>query len=136
MESQKNILLIEDEQSDQFFFRLALKGIANASLYHIASNGLEALTKLTEPGILPDLIFTDINMPVMDGIQCLSEIKKNPSIKNIPVIVLSSDTTAIDVVQKMGAKAFIQKTGDYKMLQMKLEEAINMDFSGNIFITN
>lgn len=136
MKNQISVFLIEDDQHDQFFFTLAIKEIANAILFHIANNGKEALNKLNEPGVLPDLIFTDIHMPVMGGIECLSEIKKNPQIRNIPVIVLSSDTSIIEVIHKMGAKAFIKKPNEYGMLQTKIEQVINMDFNRGAFVAN
>src|SRR5437868_9877924 len=104
-----SILLVEDNRLYQLLFIQVLKEIKHAILYGIANNGKEALDKLENSDTLPDLIFTDINMPVMDGFECLTEIKKNPKIKNIPVVILSSSTPQIELVHKLGAKAFLKK---------------------------
>jgi len=128
MKDQIRILLVEDNKHDQYFFTHAIREIEHATLYHIANNGQEALNKLADPGILPDLIFTDINMPVMDGIECLSQILKNPEIKHIPVIVLSGDKKQIPIVRALGAKAFIEKPSDYSMLRKQIEHIISIYF--------
>jgi len=127
MGNVKAVLLIEDTKFDQFFFIHALTDITNATLLHVANNGREALHKLEDRSMLPDLIFTDINMPVMDGIECISKIVNNPQIKHIPVIVLSSDTSVIKTVREIGAKAFIKKPNDNGILRKQLEHVINID---------
>src|ERR1022692_4204447 len=81
MNTSKSVLLVEDNEHDQLFFIRALSEIENATLYDIANNGKEAHDKLENPVILPDHIFLDLNMPVMDGIECLTEIIKKPQTK-------------------------------------------------------
>jgi len=135
MKTSKSILLVEDDKDDQNFFIQALREIENATLYHVANNGKEALDKLDNP-VLPDIIFMDINMPVMNGIECLSAIIKNPQIKDIPVVMLTTDTGKIDIVRKLGAKAFIKKPWDGKILKEKLQQMINLDFIADIHIAN
>src|SRR5687767_6156612 len=115
MKQSKSILLVEDSRMDQLLFIYALKEIENAILHDIANNGKEALDKLENADILPDLIFMDVQMPVMDGIECLEEIIKNPQLNNIPVVILSSCRTKAEVVQKLGAKAFLEKPFDSKI---------------------
>ncbi len=131
MNSNKKILLIEDDHNDRFFFMNALSKIENTTLYDTAQNGQEALDKLESALILPDIIFTDINMPLMDGIECLTEITNRPQLKHIPVVVLSSDTDKIDVVRNLGAKAFIKKPMDNERLREQLEQVIHSDFIVN-----
>ena len=132
MNKAKNVLLIEDGPHDQFFFIQALKEIPNAALCDVAINGREALSKLENCATLPDLIFTDIHMPVMDGIEFLSEMIKSSRIKDIPVVVLSSDSGHIEMVRKLGARAFIKKTCDFGLLQKELEQMINEDFEDEL----
>ena len=128
MKTSKSILLVEDDIDDQEFFIEALSNIENVTLYAVANNGKEALDKLKDSEILPDIIFTDINMPVMNGIECLSELIKNPQTMNIPVFILSSSTPHGELACTLGAKAFIKKPGDSKMLRDQLEVMINSDF--------
>lgn len=127
MKTQKNILLIEDDHDDQLTFKEVLKKCMNAQLLHVADNGKEALDWLNTSTNLPDLIFSDINMPVMNGIECFTEILKSPSICKIPVVFLSSDTSAIDHIDNLGAKTFIKKGSDDATLQIQIERVINME---------
>jgi CheY-like chemotaxis protein len=129
MKTSKSILLIEDDVEDQELFLEALSEIENATIYHVACNGKEALAQLQQPSILPDLIFSDINMPFMNGIECLSEIKMNPRTKNIPVFILSSSVNDAEIVRELGARAFIVKPNSSKILQQEIEKIINEDFT-------
>ena len=88
--SLKNIFLVDDDKEDQEFFIEALNKIENAKLYGIASNGKEALDTLKKTDTLPDFIFMDFNMPLMNGIECLFEITNLARTKDIPVLMLSS----------------------------------------------
>lgn len=128
MQNPTRILLIEDDRHDQYFFSQAILEIASAELWQIANNGREALDILRAADPLPDLIFTDIHMPIMDGVECVSEIKSMPYICDIPVVVLSSDTSKIEILTKMGVKIFIEKPGDYILLQRLLAHVLAMDF--------
>ncbi len=129
MKDQVSILLVEDNKHDQFFFVHALREIEHASLYAIADNGQDALDKLGDPAALPDLIFTDINMPVMDGIECISRIVSDPQIRHIPLIVLSTDRKKVPVVRELGVKAFIEKPGDCYLLRRQIEMVISILFA-------
>ena len=136
MKTSKSILLVEDDKDDQYFFIEALSKIENATIYDVASNGKEALDKLKNSVILPDLIFMDINMPLMNGIECLSEIIKTSKIRDIPVVILSTDTGKAEIVRELGAKAFIKKPCDIKILHEKLKQMINSDFIVDSLIGN
>jgi CheY-like chemotaxis protein len=125
-----HILLIEDDADDQYFFKDALGEIENAALIGVANNGLEALDMLRDPFSLPDVIFSDIHMPGMDGLQCLIELRKNARTKDIPVVMLSSDTSKAQMACYLGATAFIKKatlTG----LRQQLKHMIALDLRQN-----
>jgi CheY-like chemotaxis protein len=122
-----SVFLVEDNRLYQLLFIQVLKEIKHAILFDVANNGKEALEKLENSVTLPDLIFTDINMPVMNGLECLTEIKKNPKIKDIPVVILSSSTPHVELVQKLGAKAFLKKPSDIHTLREQLEQMITLD---------
>lgn len=134
MKNSKSVLLIEDDEDDQDFFIEAISGIENIRLYHIAKNGKEAIDKLKSSSILPDIIFTDVNMPVMDGIECFLEIIKNPRTTNIPVVFLSSDTGKRALVSQLGAKGFIQKSHDNDTLIKQLAQMISINIPSNNYI--
>ena len=128
MTGSKKIFLVEDDKDDQFFFTHALSEIENAILHGVANNGKEAIEILENSVVLPDIIFSDINMPVMNGIECLAEIIKNPLTRNIPVVILSSSIPLKGVIHTLGARAFIEKPSDCNVLRDKIEKIINSDF--------
>jgi len=128
MKRPQVILLVENDMEDQALFMEAIGEMENASLIAITSNGRQALNRLNNHLRLPDIIFMDIDMPVMNGLDCLAEIIKTPELRHIPVVILSTDTRHADVVHKLGAKAFIKKTGDTKMLRKQLEHLIKSGF--------
>ena len=128
MKKPISILLIEDDSDDQLFFIEAISSIENATLYAIAGHGKEALDLLEQSTVLPDFIFSDINMPFMDGIECLSELKMNPRIKNIPVIMLSTSVAQSTIACQLGAKAFVKKPNSINLLHDQIDKIINDDF--------
>ena len=128
MTRTRMIFLVEDDDSDQYFFLLAVKEIENVMMYDVARNGQEALARLKGATSLPDIIFTDINMPVMGGKEYLMEIVKDPATGHIPVVVLSSDISEVQNVRDIGARAFIRKPEDYQTLRLHLEHVLNIDF--------
>lgn len=110
MNHLKSILLIEDDPDDQEFFIEAISHIQNTSQYAVVNNGREALERLNTSMVLPDLIFSDIEMPLMNGIYCFTEIKKAPRIRNIPLVFLSS-STAIKSMKCFRVASTLPETG-------------------------
>jgi len=90
MTKTKNVFLAEDDEDDQQFFIEAVKEIDNFICIYVANNGVEALAKLNNMLVLPDLIFMDINMPLMNGFECLTQLKRKIRFKNIPVVILTT----------------------------------------------
>lgn len=96
MRTKAPLLLVEDDKVDQISVKRALKesGIPNELL--IAPNGEEALRILRERPVKPGLIFLDLNMPKMNGMEFLKELKKSEELKVIPVIVLTTSGMEIE----------------------------------------
>ena len=119
----KTYYIVDDDTDDQQFLREAL--IENDSTAHCftAYDAQEALTNLNGVLIpLPDAIFLDLNMPGMDGKQCLAELKRTPSLQHIPVVIYSttSDKTEIQETLKMGASYFLIKKNSFNELKTAL----------------
>lgn len=105
------ILYAEDDIDDFDFFCEVIHTF-NPHIECInAVNGIEALDFLENCDILPDYVVIDINMPAMDGKACLKNIKSNPKLKSIPVIVYStsSDTKDIAMCKELGAIDYLVK---------------------------
>ena len=120
----KNILQIDDDYDDCEFFEQALKMVSNAT-YTSVHNPLDALRQLINREIKPDLIFMDVNMPVMSGPELLSEIKKRPTTKNIPVVMLStSPMLTKSQSQILGAKDYLIKPNTFNELKSLIRSTI------------
>ena len=122
--SLKTVFLVEDDEDDQSFFTSAIATIEQVVLQGIADNGQEALDKLKYSIMLPDIIFMDINMPKLNGKDCLIEMKRDARLHNIPVVIMSTSTLEADLVSRLGAKAFIKKPSEEIKLRTKLKEVI------------
>ena len=108
----KHILIVDDDSDDRELFMEALHEVDESVLCTYATNGHNALKTLKDPAFnRPDFIFLDLNMPMMDGKQCLKHLKKMPVIKEIPVIIFSTSTLHEDEleVQQLGASFFFTK---------------------------
>lgn len=102
-------MLVEDDSDDKEFFTIALEQMNDVSLFDIVNNGKEALKRLRNSSTLPSVIFMDVNMPIMGGMECLANILSDVRFKSIPVIMLSSDVQLREKARKMGASGFVQK---------------------------
>jgi CheY-like chemotaxis protein len=118
------ILIVDDDSEDRELFHEAISEIDSEINCIAAKDGQEAIDLLTqELFVLPDFIFLDINMPLMNGQECLIELKKDPRLKKIPVIMYSttSDTQEIKGYYALGAHDFLIKPNNFK----KLVDALN-----------
>lgn len=116
--SVPNLLLIDDDADDQEIFLSALAFIDDSIRCKLAANGQEGLQQLNSAAPLPDLIFLDLNMPVMNGIQFLQELKSNPRVRHIPVVIYStaSDQQTIRQAIETGAFQFFTKPEKFSEL--------------------
>ncbi len=111
----QNILLIDDDEEDQEIFLSAVTQVSGHVQCIVVTHAAKALQKLSSKEIMADVIFLDLNMPLMNGQEFLFEIKKNPELKHIPVIIFttSSHAETILVAKKLGAADFITKPEKY-----------------------
>jgi chemotaxis family two-component system response regulator Rcp1 len=109
------ILLVEDSASDARLFREALKEIGATVQLSIVRDGLEATDYLQQADLglkpRPDLVVLDWNLPQKSGREVLKEIKASPSLKPIPVIVMTNSDAADDirVAYSLNANAYLTK---------------------------
>lgn len=123
------ILLVEDSPSDA---KLICKFFGRASIPHNlerVEDGIEALDFLYQQGeygsaVRPDLILLDLNLPRKDGLGVLAEIKANPQLSKIPVIILSNSDSQKDVLScyQMDANCYLTKPSNLQ----EFKETINI----------
>ena len=119
------IMLVEDNPEDIALTRRVLrKGGLGGDLV-LASTGREALECLANKAgsDLPGLILLDINLPDLSGIDILTEIKKDPSLKPIPVVMLTGSNTDDDIQRSydLGARTYLVKPVSIDALKLVLE---------------
>ena len=113
------ILLVEDNPGD---VRLTREALAEAKVRNnlaVASDGVEALAYLRhepphEGAIRPDLVLLDLNLPRKDGREVLAEIKADPELRRLPVVVLTTSTAEQDILESYNlyANCYITKPVD------------------------
>ncbi|HRG39572.1 MAG TPA: response regulator [Bacteroidia bacterium] len=123
----KHIFLVDDDEDDQLFFLEALQKVDNSIKFTYAENGKKALSKLSELVQLPDIIFMDINMPELNGFECLKELKKCARLRTVPVVMLSTSVSLHDMNQskELGAEMFYTKPSSYSKLRDLLQKIIS-----------
>jgi response regulator RpfG family c-di-GMP phosphodiesterase len=117
-------VLIDDDLDDQEIFCLALNNINGFAVTCFCyTHCIEAIEKLSDPGFpSPHIVFVDMNMPLMDGVECITELKKMEHLKNVPLILYSTfaDPSKIELVKVIGATEFIEKPTDIDLLTERL----------------
>ena len=129
-----NVLLADDDTDDCIFFKKALEELSISTQLTIVHDG-EQLTSYLAAHLegLPDIIFLDLSMPRKTGFECLSEIKQNKELKDIPVFVFSTSFTRdlsyerdlIGALSNIGAEEYIRKPGDFEQLKKVIHNALN-----------
>lgn len=123
------VLIVDDSPAMRSFVKrvLELSGFEMGCCLE-ASNGREALDLLSHEWV--DVILTDINMPVMNGEEFVQNLTRNPTLQNIPVIVISTDRTEDRVRQmlELGAKGYVKKPFQPEELRQILENTLGVAY--------
>jgi CheY-like chemotaxis protein len=122
----KNLLLIDDDEDDQELFIEAAREISGDIRVTVLPDAAIAIEKLVNKTVTADVIFSDLNMPRMTGQQFLLEIKKQPELKDIPVIIFSTSSHmhTMQLVKDFGAHEFITKPGLFHELVTTLRRLL------------
>jgi len=110
------VLLVEDSPGDLRLTQEAFRDVNPFILLHAAKDGVEAMAFLRREGVhaqapRPDLILLDLNLPKMDGRQVLVNIKKDPALKTISTVILTSSEAEADVLKsyQLQANCYLSK---------------------------
>lgn len=125
-DSQKNFILIaEDDADDRFLLQTAFEENGFHDRLQFVENGVEILEYLENiknveegGGNLPRFILLDLNMPKKDGREVLKEIKQNPALKKIPVVIFSTTNNEQEMLRcyELGANSYITKPNSFEQL--------------------
>lgn len=127
-----NVLIVDDSRS----MRAVIKKVISISGFKMdqcfeAGNGIEALNVLADDWV--DVIMSDINMPEMDGFELLKELQKDDLLKNIPVVVVTTESSEerMQNAFNLGARGFIKKPFLPEDIKKILHEVIGVDDDGD-----
>jgi two-component system, chemotaxis family, response regulator Rcp1 len=105
-----DVLLIDDSEGDARLMREVLSEINKTVRLHVVTDGLEAMAFLKHQGPYlnvprPQLILLDLRMPKMDGLEVLAQVKTDSRLSVIPIVVLTTSSSEVDIVQSYRLKA-------------------------------
>jgi two-component system, chemotaxis family, response regulator Rcp1 len=116
-----SILIAEDNPTDVMIMREAMQGAKMALELHVVEDGVQALQFLRRMGAYktsprPDLILLDLNMPRKNGHEVLAEIKLDPQLKHIPVVMLTTSQAEDDLARAYAnhVNCYIRKPVDFE----------------------
>lgn len=129
---KKNLfcLLIDDDADDHDIFQMSINRINSSIRVDHASSGGEAISRLKAyRDHLPDFIFLDLNMQMMNGVECLMELKKLPDISEIPVIIYSTSLNEHVKYRtlELGAYDHIEKPSQAEDLDLYLKRIFQVE---------
>jgi CheY-like chemotaxis protein len=114
------VLLVEDNEDDVELTLEAFKESKITMRVHVVENGIKAMKFLRrqegyEDKPRPDLVLLDLNLPIMDGREVLKEIREDPELTDLPVVVLTTSQSDEDITQvyKMHANCYVTKPVDF-----------------------
>jgi len=117
-------MLVDDDEDDREIFLMIVSKAHPTLTISIATNGEDALQQLQNATNLPDMIFLDLNMPLMNGRELMQALKADVRLKRIPTIILttSSHGPTINELKALGAKDFITKPDKYSTWEKMLND--------------
>ena len=115
------VLLVEDDPGDVLMTQEAFKDYKIANALTVVTNGEDAIAYLRQEGRFaqatrPDLVLLDLNLPRRDGREVLREVKGDPALRRIPVVVLTTSDAEEDVLASydLHANAYVRKPVDFE----------------------
>lgn len=115
----RRFLLVDDDQDDTDLFEEALRNIDSNIEFYREQDCSHVLSKLKDNSIQPEIIFLDINMPDMNGWECLAVLKSDHKLKDIPVVMYSTSSVMLDGKKAItkGALGYLEKPPTFEELR-------------------
>lgn len=130
-----SILLTDDDEDDREIFTDIIHKVNGPIKLESANSGLDLLNKLSQNfNNLPDLLFLDLNMPGMDGRECLNRLKSCDTLNKLPVIMFSTSAAIedIDFAYEKGADLYLIKPNKFSSYFKLLKDVLEMYVSNSL----
>ncbi|OJX55184.1 MAG: response regulator [Flavobacterium sp. 38-13] len=125
------IFLVDDDQDDRELFEEVIKGIDDSIDLLMFKNALELMEYLNREDIsLPQIIFLDLNMPLISGTESLKQIRSNPRFMDISIAIYSTSSLEKDIEETFvnGANIYITKPNDFSILKKTIKNVLNINW--------
>ena len=121
-----NIFLADDDEDDRELFMDALSELPIETSVKQFENGVDLMAELYSGNPKPDTIFLDLRMPLMDGFECLTDIRSIPELSEIQIIIYSTsfNQNEVDQLKEAGANLYIKKPNSYNQLKTVLYKSL------------
>lgn len=121
-----NIILADDDEDDCIFFKDALAELPVPVKLTTVNDGVQLMELLYKKEVLPDVLYLDLNMPCKNGFDCLTEIKQDEILKELPVVILSTsfDKEILSLLHNGGAHYYIQKPPTFSSLKKVIHKSL------------
>ncbi|MCK0156557.1 response regulator [Cellulophaga sp. F20128] len=125
-----NILLADDDEDDRWLFQKALSDLKIKTNLSLFKNGKELMEHLIRTETTPHLIFLDLNMPLKNGMECLTEIRSSCNLKAIPVAIYSTSSSEKDIENTFvnGANIYINKPSNFADLKNAIDKVLQLNW--------
>jgi len=129
-----HLVLADDDKDDCLFFKDALDELPVKALLTTVHDGEQLMQLLTErTSDLPRVLFLDLNMPRKNGFECLTELKDDETLKDVPVIVFSTsfEQDVVNLLYKKGGQYYIRKPAEFSQLKKAILQALTLISEGH-----
>jgi len=124
------IILVDDDTDDRLLFEEAFNELDSGKNLTIFKDGREILDYLYTRAEIPDIVFLDLNMPTLGGIEILREIRKDEKYQKLSVVIYSTSSAEKDIEDSLiaGANIYVKKPNDFETLKETLRKVIKMNW--------
>lgn len=125
-----NVLLADDDEDDRWLFEQALSNLKIKTTLLLFKDGKEIMDHLIKTESIPHIVFLDLNMPIKNGMECLQEMRKNNSLKKIPVAIYSTSSSEEDIENTFinGANIYINKPNNFAALKNVVDKVLQLNW--------
>jgi CheY-like chemotaxis protein len=125
-----HVFIADDDEDDQLLFQEVIRELPYLVHLSMARDGEETLKVLESMPQLPDLLFLDLNMPIINGLECLQQMKRNPKLMHLPVVIFSTSSFPgnINKVYELGAHLYIRKPNDFYTFKRAIQHVFSINW--------
>lgn len=122
----KNLVIADDDRDDQVLLREAIEEFSPDININAVFDGVQLLHHLRTSSVLPDLVLLDMNMPNMNGLECITEIRADERLNGVPVVFLSTSSDLTDILKgyECGANLFFSKPNSFTGIRLLMQSLL------------